>query len=145
MQNNTMLGQKQGQEMADALIVSMCAPLMNMIKLCLHYPSKNKFQAEKPDILSAVEMLGQYLLPDYCVKNANDLRVLNQMHNMIFLLSIKARKVFQSSVIAAALNNNSDLEAFKRCLYEILVCLQAKDTIQLKKAIQEFFDDWKND
>ena len=32
-------------------------------------------------------MLAQHLLPDFCIRHANDLRVLNQMHNLVFVLN----------------------------------------------------------
>ena len=64
---------------------------------------------------------------------------------MMVYLSHKARKVFQSSVISATINNNRDLDAFKRCLFEILLFLGAKEPSDLKVAISKFFDDWTND
>lgn len=110
----------RNDELAHALVTSMCAPLINMIKLCIAYPSKNRMHAGETDLVCAIDMLGKCLLPDYCMKHVNDLEKLNRVHDMLVYLFNKARKVFQSGVISAVINNNRDIDAFKRCLFEIL-------------------------
>ena len=132
-------------ELAHALTISMCAPLMNMIKLCMGYASKNRAKAEKPDLQCAIEMLGTYLLPDFCIKYQDDLETLNYMHDLMVYFSKCARKVFQSSVIAATINNNRDLDAFKRCLNQILQMLYAHEPDLIKQRIGNFFDEWNYD
>lgn len=134
------------EELAHGLILSMCAPLINMIKLCIAYPSKNKTHAAMPDLVCCIEMIGQHLLPDYCVKHINDLGKLNNMHDHMMYLAHKARKVFHASAISTSINSNQDLEAFKRCIFEILQLLGShKNPYELKAEIRKFFDVWKKD
>ena len=80
-----------------ALIMSMCGPLMNKIKSCMLYARKNKVLAQK--LQSTIELLGEQLLPQFCKNKEGDLAALDQLHNLMYLLAHKSQQVFYSKVI----------------------------------------------
>jgi len=42
-----------------AMIISMCGPLMNKIKMCFQYPRKNVDLANNKDIRNLIYLLGE--------------------------------------------------------------------------------------
>jgi len=50
----------------EGLIISMCGPLMNKIKISFLYPRKNIDLANNKDIKNLVFLIGEQLLPQWC-------------------------------------------------------------------------------
>jgi hypothetical protein len=94
-----------------ALAISIMGGIANRIKLCVYFARKNKELAEHEDFRQfidcmfeqldelPVEALVEQLLPQWCRKQMKDGKAINDMHNLIFLLSLKTHQVFQSRVI----------------------------------------------
>jgi len=47
----------------EAMVLSMCGPLMNKIKMAFQYPRKNVDLANNQDIKNLVFLIGEQLLP----------------------------------------------------------------------------------
>ena len=83
----------------ECLIISMCGPLMNKIKICFQYPRKNMDLANNKDIKNLIYLIGEQILPQWCQKNSTDFEAINKMHNLMYLFSYKAQQVFFSRII----------------------------------------------
>ena len=55
-----------------ALILSMCGPLISKVKMLFANPNKNKILAQNPYILSIIDLISEYLLPQYCAHHYNN-------------------------------------------------------------------------
>lgn len=104
----------------EGLIISMCGPLMNKIKICLQYPKKNMELANNKDIKNLIYLIGEQILPQWCLKNAQDFEQINKMHNLMFLFAYKTHQIFFSRVIHAIIDQNWDLKGFKQIFMRIL-------------------------
>jgi len=51
---------------AQAMVLSMCGPLMNKIKMSFEYPKKNTDLANNKDIKMLIFLIGEQLLPQWC-------------------------------------------------------------------------------
>lgn len=112
----------------------MCGPLMNIIKMSLNNPSKNSTKAKNANLVNAINIMGEKLLPQYLYSNMNNKELLNEMHNLMCYLCEKIRSTFHSSVVLSALNNNRDIDAIKKCLFMIFQKLDC-----VKKSEKEQF------
>lgn len=43
----------------EALVLSMCGPVYNRIKMCFEYPQKNKEIAENNDVKNFIALIGE--------------------------------------------------------------------------------------
>lgn len=82
-----------------ALAISIFGGIANRIKLCVHFASKNRELAMHEDFKQFIDCLFEQLLPQWCRKQMKDGKAINDMHNLIFLLSLKTHQVFQARVI----------------------------------------------
>ncbi len=101
-----------------ALILSMCGPLANKVKLSALYARKNKRMGEVMG--PTFNLIFEQLLPAYCASNTGNLEALNNIHNLVFLLAYKAQQVFNSHVIHTAIDQNWDMKGLKQVLVRIL-------------------------
>ena len=51
----------------EAMILSICGPLMNKIKMAFQYPRKNIDLANNQDIKNLIFLMGEQLLPQWCM------------------------------------------------------------------------------
>lgn len=102
------------------LVSSMCGPLMNKIKMSFHYPRKNQDLANNKDIRNLIYLIGEQLLPQWCLKNIGDVEAINKMHNLLYLFAYKTQQIFFSRVIHAIIDQNWDLKGFKQVFMRIL-------------------------
>ena len=82
-----------------ALVLSLLTGVMNKIKMCVHCPKKNMELAFNKDFKGFISALGEQILPQWCRKNMSDGEKINEMHNLIYLFSMKIHQVFQARVI----------------------------------------------
>ena len=108
----------------EGLIVSMCGPLMNKVKICFQYPKKNQDLANNKDVKNLITLIAEQLLPQWCYRNAFDVEAINKMHNLVFLFAYKVHQVFFSRVIHTIIDQNWDLKGFKQILMRILQLLE---------------------
>ena len=87
-----------------AMVLSMCGPLMNKIKMAFQYPRKNMDLANNKDIKNLVFLIGEQLLPQLCQKNMGDEEAINKMHNLMYLFAYKTQQIFFSRVIHAIID-----------------------------------------
>ena len=106
------------------MIVSICGPLMNKIKVCFQYPRKNIDLANHKDIRNLIFLLGEQLLPQWCQNNKDNFEEINTMHNLMYLFAYKTQQIFFSRVIHAIIDQNWDLKGFKQVFMRILSTLQ---------------------
>lgn len=109
---------------AQAMVMSMCGPLMNKIKMAFEYPKKNVDLASNKDIKMLVFLIGEQLLPQWCQKNMGDLEAINKMHNLMYLFAYKTQQIFFSRVIHAIIDQNWDLKGFKQVFMRIVQMLE---------------------
>lgn len=76
---------------AESLIVSICGPLMNKVKMAFQYPRKSVDLASNRDIKNLIYLMGEQLLPQWCLKNIGDLEAINKMHNLMYLFAYKTQ------------------------------------------------------
>ena len=88
----------------EGMIVSMCGPLINKIKIAFQYPRKNMDLANNKDIKNLIYLIGEQILPQWCQKNISDVETINKMHNLVFLFAYKTQQVFFSRVIHAIID-----------------------------------------
>lgn len=122
-----------------ALIASIIGPLFSKIKLVVKNALKNTKLAQNQHLIGVIELLGEHLVPQYCVQNISKSDKIAVMHSLIFLLASKSQAVFTSGVVRTCIDQNWDLKGFKAVLLRILRELgltQEADTIRLK----EYFD-----
>lgn len=86
------------------MIVSICGPLINKIKMCFNYPRKNIDLANNRDIRNLVHLLGEQLLPQWCARNKDNFEEINTMHNLMYLFAYKTQQIFFSRVIHAIID-----------------------------------------
>ena len=67
-----------------------------------------------------MNFLSEQLLPHYLAENQANLEMINSMHNLCYLLSMKAKLVFNSHVIHTCIDQNWDLKGFKAVLFRML-------------------------
>ena len=103
-----------------ALVLSMCGPVFNRIKMCFEYPQKNMDLAQHADARNFINLLGEQVLPQWCKKHMNDGEAINSMHNLMFLFAYKTHQVFQARVIHQIIDQNWDLKGFKATLMRII-------------------------
>jgi hypothetical protein len=60
-----------------ALVISMCGPIFNRIKMCFEYPKKNMELASNKDVKNFMNLLGEQLLPQWCRSNMKDGEAIN--------------------------------------------------------------------
>ena len=113
---------------AEALIVSICGPLMNKVKMSFQYPRKSVDLASNRDIKNLIYLMGEQLLPQWCLKNIGDLEAINKMHNLMYLFAYKTQQIFFSRVIHAIIDQNWDLKGFKQVFMRILSLLDVSAT-----------------
>lgn len=77
-----------------ALALSMLAPICNKIKMCVAYPNKNIELATNPEFKSFIRVFSEQLLPQWTRKNMKDAKLINDMHNLLYLFSLKTHQVF---------------------------------------------------
>jgi len=116
-----------------AMVISMCGPLMNKIKMCFQYPLKNKDLAQNSDVKNLMYLLGEQLLPQWCKKQLDldsegSRANINKMHNLVYLLAYKTQQIFFSRVIHAIIDQNWDLKGFKQVLMRILQTLEVSSS-----------------
>jgi len=102
------------------MVLSMCGPLINKIKISFQYPRKNRDLAENKDIRNLIFLIGEQLLPQWCVKNLENGEEINKMHNLMYLFAYKTQQIFFSRVIHAIIDQNWDLKGFKQVFMRIL-------------------------
>ena len=68
----------------------MCGLMMNKIKMCFWHPKKNVDFANNSDIRNLVFIIGEQLLPQWCLKNLSNGEEINMMHNLMFLFAYKS-------------------------------------------------------
>lgn len=73
----------------EAMVLSMCGPLMNKIKMAFQYPRKNTDLANNKDIKNLIFLIGEQLLPQWCVRKLEDGEEINKMHNLMYLFAYK--------------------------------------------------------
>ena len=56
----------------EALVLSMCCPLMNIIKTSINNPSKNMVMAKNENLVNVINILGEKLLPQYLYINMDN-------------------------------------------------------------------------
>ena len=107
-----------------AMVLSMCGPLMNKIKMAFQYPRKNMDLANNKDIKNLIFLIGEQLLPQWCQKNMGDEEAINKMHNLMYLFAYKTQQIFFSRVIHAIIDQNWDLKGFKQVFMRIVQLLE---------------------
>ena len=106
-----------------AMILSICGPLMNRIKMALAHPKKNKDLASNKDLQSLVALVGEQILPQWCSANAGNSKVIDLMHSHMYLLAYKTHNLFFTSVIHTIIDQNWDFKGFIQVLMKILEIL----------------------
>mmetsp|Transcript_17622 Transcript_17622/g.29755 ORF Transcript_17622/g.29755 Transcript_17622/m.29755 type:complete len:553 (-) Transcript_17622:917-2575(-) len=106
-----------------AMILSMCGPLVNKIKICFQYPRKNVDLASNKDIRNLIFLIGEQLLPQWCLKNSGNVEAINKMHSLMYLFAYKTQQIFFSRVIHAIIDQNWDLKGFKQVFMRIIQML----------------------
>jgi hypothetical protein len=107
-----------------AMVLSMCGPLMNKIKMAFQYPRKNIELANNKDIKNLVFLIGEQILPQWCCRNMGDEENINKMHNLMYLFAYKTQQIFFSRVIHAIIDQNWDLKGFKQVFMRIVQMLE---------------------
>jgi len=107
----------------EALVLSMCGPVFNRVKLCFLHPKKNFDLARNTDIQNFVSLLGEQLLPQWCKSNIADAEKIKKMHNLMFLFAYKTQQVFMGRVIHQIIDQNWDMKGFKCTLMRIVQTL----------------------
>ena len=82
----------------------MVGPLMNKIKMAFQYPNKNMDLANNKDIKNLVFLMGEQLLPQWCLQNLENGESINKMHNLFYLFAYKTQQIFFSRVIHAIID-----------------------------------------
>jgi len=119
-----------------ALIASTIGPLFSKIKLVIKNALKNTKLAQNQHLVGVIELLGEHLVPQYCVINIRKAERIALMHSLVFLLASKAQAVFTSGVVRTCIDQNWDLKGFKAVLIRIIRELgltQENDTLRLKE------------
>jgi hypothetical protein len=102
-----------GQREIQAMVTSICGPLVNKIKTCFQYPRKNVDLATNADFRNLMFVIGEQILPQWCQRNLQDGEAINKMHSLMYLLAAKTQQVFFSRVIHTIIDQNWDLKGFK--------------------------------
>ena len=64
---------------------------MNKIKMSFLYPRKNQELAGQKDIKNFIFLIGEQLLPQWCLKYIDDQEAINKMHNLMYLFAYKTQ------------------------------------------------------
>ena len=64
------------------------------------YPRKNVDLANNKDIKNLVFLIGEQLLPQWCLKNLGDFDKLNKMHNLISLMAYKSQQGYNANEVS---------------------------------------------
>lgn len=111
-------------DLTHPLILSVVAPLSNKIKSCVRYARKNvKLGAQ---LAATLDLLFEQLLPHFLAKNIDNYNEVNLVHNLVFLLALKAQQVFTSRIIHTAIDQNWDLKGFKQVLVRLFKTLSVE-------------------
>jgi hypothetical protein len=86
------------------MVLSMCGPLINKIKVSFQYPKKNCDLANNKEIKNLVFLIGEQLLPQWCEKHLENGEMINKMHNLMYLFAYKTQQIFFSRVIHAIID-----------------------------------------
>lgn len=70
-----------------ALVLSIHAGMFNKIKMCMEFPKKNIELASNPDLKNFIALLSEQILPQWCKQNMKDGEKINEMHNLVYLLT----------------------------------------------------------
>jgi hypothetical protein len=97
------------------------------------YPNKNKELAKT--LMPTINFIGEQLLPKF-VDLRGDNSVSN-MHDLMFLLALKAQGVFTSHVIHTIIDQNWDLKGFKIVMLRILKQMNVEKTERFSAVIDE--------
>ena len=97
---------------SQALVMSMCGPVFNRIKMYMEYPKKNCEIAAHADAKNFIALLGEQILPQWCQKNMNDADAINDMHYLLYLLAYRAHQMFHGRVIHQIIDQCWDMKAF---------------------------------
>ena len=116
-----------------ALVQSICGPLANKVKFAALYARKNKKLGESMG--PTIDLIFEQLLPNFCAANLSNHSALNNMHNLIYLLTHKAQQVFTSHVIHTAIDQNWDMKGLKQVLVRILKTLDVNGYDALTTAL----------
>lgn len=116
-----------------ALVQSICGPLANKVKFAALYARKNKKLGESMG--PTIDLLFEQLLPNFCATNLSNHSAINNMHNLIYLLTHKAQQVFTSHVIHTAIDQNWDMKGLKQVLVRILKTLDVNGYDALTTAL----------
>ena len=68
-------------------------------------------------------------MPQYCRDNAKNDKIIDKMHDLMFLLAQKAQNVFNSRVIHTIIDQNWDLKGFNNVLTRILKIIDLKPAV----------------
>lgn len=116
-----------------ALVQSICGPLANKVKFAALYARKNKRLGESMG--PTIDLLFEQLLPHFCANNIGNQDVVNNMHNLIYLLAQKSQQVFTSHVIHTAIDQNWDMKGLKQVLVRVLKTLDVNGYDALVAAL----------
>ena len=86
------------------LIISIMGPLMNKVKLSMLYAKKNRQLAAK--LTGSINVLAEQILPHYLSQNKNDYEMVSRIHDLSFLLAMKAQNVFNNRIISSCIDHN---------------------------------------
>lgn len=98
-------------ELTKPLIVSAVGPLANKIKCSLQWARKNRKLAEQ--LAPVFNLVLEQVLPKHLINVVDNYQEVNAVHNLVFLLSLKAQQVFTSRIIHTAIDQNWDLKGLK--------------------------------
>ena len=85
-----------------------------------------------------IDLIAEYLLPQFCVSNHEDPLKLSAMHSLCFLLAGKVQAVFTSGVIRTCIDQNWDMKGFRAVLLRMLQEMSVP--VEDYKRLQEFLD-----
>ena len=99
------------------LIISIMGPLMNKVKLSMMHAKKNRQLAAK--LTGSINVLAEQILPHYLSQNKNDYEMVSRIHDLSFLLAMKAQNVFTNRIISSCIDHNVCMQALSQILARI--------------------------
>ena len=105
----------------------MCGLIPSKIKLVMKKALKNRQLGENLQLTHLIELILEQLVPQYCILNFSNHKNLNLMHNLLYLLQMKAQSVFTSGVIRTCIDQNWDLKGLKAVILRILKVLEIEE------------------
>ena len=137
VESHTPGAHEYSEEHATALIQSMCGPMASKIKLVLAKALKNRQLGQNVHLTALLDLVLEQLVPQYCLANYSNMNALNLMHNLVYLLQMKAQTVFTSGVIRTCIDQNWDLKGLKAVILRILRTL---DVEEQDRRVSNLFD-----